>query len=100
MPATSTVSIVANKGCGVDPFGQNLPNRGRIRKFINNLVGIVGGASGYLELRGFNSTLGLIIVGACAVLFGIYQLVSDAKKKKAAAAATTSTAMSAGTKPE
>ena len=68
---------------------------------IIGAVGIIGGASGQLVLRGTDSSLGLIIVGSCAALFGVYQLVSDAKKKKAAAAANTSaTSASAENQPE
>lgn len=45
MAATSSLTVVASKSVVCDPFAENLPNRGRIRKFVNNLVGAVGGAT-------------------------------------------------------
>lgn len=66
MATTSTLTIVANKSVPRDPLGENLPNRGRIRKFINNLVGLIGGqaVAPTTVLTGLNHATGTVIYGS------------------------------------
>lgn len=47
---------------------------------VIGIVGVVGGASGWLVLRGTNSSTALIVAGALAIAFGVFQMIFGSKK--------------------
>jgi hypothetical protein len=63
MPVTSSLSIIASKTTGMDPLGERLSNRGRMRKFVNNLTGLIGGQNRAPNsvITGLNHATGTIL---------------------------------------
>ncbi len=63
MAATSSLTVIGAKSFALDPLGEALPNKGRLRKFVNRLVGLLGGANRSLTtlLTGLNHATGTVV---------------------------------------